>query len=481
MTEAKACNFEDPGTLKDILDLLVKLDGARSLKAFVGQKLSEDVKKYCNGSESFYNPYRSSGLLWNVFQYAGTVRSTILKSSETFDTYNNLDSEHGKHEDCIAEALKKCLPKAYAALYFLFFMGSQSLGGIQGGDWHDYACNGTDYYYRSSGSKVDLYLWLNDRKGENTGLVKRGFPLDKHSFTNKKGSEVATQIKTIITHSTAGPLQKVLLYLLFSCEWDNALTGHALCFLYHFCDKVTEYQVSNNLQGKLKGEDPKVNFENLNAVCIELQGHLYPFTHSSDSGLRAVCHENSDLFEEMWKEDSFGDYVKWLKENLPKIIEALNQMLKDSKRWNRSDLRNASSAGPFKYGFVFKDNKWNGNTNRGVQSAIHPLLSPLRELQGCLQGSPAPPVQSSRASESHVSSAGSLSSRSGSSGSSSIRGSSYHSHTGDSRTESENADTSDSSGGPSKASIVGASVGTLGGTAALGGLGYFLRGFLFGV
>ncbi|KAK1936821.1 hypothetical protein X943_002011 [Babesia divergens] len=187
-------------------------------------------------------------------------------------------------------------------------------------------------------------------------------------------------------------------------------------------------------------------------------------------------------FEKIWDPKYFQQYCEWLKGNLTEnIIGSLQTMSSDSSQWNQTNLRNADSAGPFKYGFVFKD-KWDGNRNYKINSAIHPLLSPLRELQGCLQGSPAPPVQSSRASESsHVPSVGTSSPGSGSSGSYSTYGSSDHYQTEYSKGQSENADTSDSSEGSSTASIVGASVGTLGGTAALGGLGYFLRGFLFGV
>ncbi|KAK1935925.1 secreted antigen 3 [Babesia divergens] len=374
MSETKACSdFPQPQDFKEILELLEKLSESVQATKNAGPKLLQDVKKYCKETDQFYKDSSSSNYLWNVFSGAKSIRSTILDMARTSGTYKNLDNDHGKHEDCIAEALKKCLPNAYAALYFLLFMGSQDLERtLQGGKWKDYACDGTDSTY-GGGSKVDLYLWLNDRKGENTGLVKRGF--SGLTLTNKKGSEVATQIKNIIKHDTPEALQKVLSYLLFSCEWDPSLLGHALCFLYKFCEKVMVYQSSSLLQGKLKGEDPKVNFENLNAVCIELQGHLLPFTDTSDSKLSAVCHENSELFDKLWDDEHFEDYVKWLKENLKNIIGALEKMSSEYSTWDSPhSFSMGLTAGPFKYGFVFKAS-WQASTSKSkLQDCISKLI-----------------------------------------------------------------------------------------------------------
>ncbi|KAK1935539.1 hypothetical protein X943_002918 [Babesia divergens] len=125
-----------------------------------------------------------------------------------------------------------------------------------------------------------------------------------------------------------------------------------------------------------------------------------------------------------------------------------------------SILQQSLSAGPFTYGFVFKEG-WENNIRSDLPSVIDHLTQSLNKLNAILlKLQPKSP---------------------GTVNSSDTLHSSGEYSTEDSQTESENDDTSGSSEGSSTASIVGASVGTLGGTAALGGLGYFLRGFLFGV
>ncbi|KAK1940751.1 secreted antigen 1, partial [Babesia divergens] len=173
MSEAKVpCDFQEPGTLKDILDLLVKLNDASSLKNSVGQKLVQDVRKYFKDAEKFYQSGSHSEVLSTVFSNAYGIRGSILQSSGTYPKYNNLDNSHEDH-DCVPRALKKCLPKAFAALYFLLFMGDKSLGGIQGGHWSNNNVDGS----RSSGQ--NLKNWLTDEQNLSRtltpGLIKRGF------------------------------------------------------------------------------------------------------------------------------------------------------------------------------------------------------------------------------------------------------------------------------------------------------------------
>ncbi|KAK1936020.1 hypothetical protein X943_000982 [Babesia divergens] len=474
---AEQCTFQDPGNLKDILELLEKLDGTGySVKNAVGQKLVDGIQKYCNNSPNFYSP-SDAGCLQNVFKHAKEIRGKILKNPGEYDKYNDLDRVHAGHTDCaekISNALRENLPKAYSALYYLYFMGSQELWSDGWGGWWKNTCN----------SQVgNLFEWLSDVKGKDSGLVTRGFPRwEYHKLTENTGKDVATAIGSTLHHDNPGDLQKSFFYMLFVCDWDHSLLGHACWLLVKLGDKV-EKDSGGKLKRNLTGVQPEISYDKLKSVCGRLNGPLGKFVKGSDQAKICAVSKMDDadhVIEKIWNGAHFKEYCEWLKGNLDSIIASLNQMLKDSKRWNRSRLRDAESAGPFKYGFVFKDNKWDGKTNPGVQSAIRPLLASLRELLQCLQGSPPPAAQvehsrSSVVSESHVSSAGSLSSRSGSSGSYSTYGSSDHYQTEYSKGQSENADTSDSSGGPSKASIIGASVGTL------GGLGYFLRGFLFGV
>ncbi|KAK1938500.1 secreted antigen 1, partial [Babesia divergens] len=384
--DSQACSFQDPETLKDVLELLEKLYNASSLKKSVGQKLVQDVQKYFKDTDKFYQSGSRSEFLSDVFSNAYGIRSTILQNSGTYPKYSSLN-DHENH-DCVPRALKKCLPKAFAALYFLLFMGSNSLGGIQGGQWKNQNVNG------SGGSGTDLHNWLT--KEENLsrtltpGLIKRGFS-NRELKNHNDGSTVAPLIKKIIKHDSAGPLQNVFFYLLFACEWDPALLGHAILFIWTFFVQVNKSKDSGFADLK---EHKSGDFEKLNGIWEQLKEFLLPLAQgrhgSHNTSLSAVHHNNSsNLFDNIWKAEAFPFYFEWLKENIDNIKKSLQEMLKDSSNWTSANLKNSDSAGPFKYGFVFTDS-WNGNHLKSkLQLLIPPLIGSgqgsLGELKECLE------------------------------------------------------------------------------------------------
>ncbi|KAK1934355.1 putative RIBOSOME BINDING PROTEIN-1 [Babesia divergens] len=400
-----SCDFKDPETLKDILVELGKLHNATSTRHKVFEQLKIYLKAYCGDTylNDFYQDlggsYGPSGSMKLLTKAGHDICETILQNSPTGGRH---DTAHSKHEgkDCaekISNALKKCLPKAYAALYFLLFMGSEDMNTLQGGQWKDYACNGNDYDYRGGygyGSKVDLYLWLTDRKGENTGLVKRDFPTSTHDLNSNKGQQVADNIKQIIKHDSAAALQRVLCGFMFVCKWDDALTGHACLFLSMFCNKVNG-DSGNTFQKTFQRTYTSNDSDTFKELCTALKPKLDPFIDGTASGIQAVCQHNQKLFEKIWNEDKFKEYCEWLKTRLDSIIQSLNTMSSDSSQWNSSNLKDASSAGPFKYGFVFKDKSWeDGNINEKLSPLITSLTGgesgSLKSLLQCLNGNGAP-------------------------------------------------------------------------------------------
>ncbi|KAK1937962.1 secreted antigen 3 [Babesia divergens] len=268
-------------------------------------------------------------------------------------------------------------------------MGDKSLERtLQGGQWHDQKCDGTNDYGRGHGygSKVDLQLWLIDQKGSGTGLVKRGFSAGNLHNSNK-GQNVATAIKEILKHDSAGPLQNVLLYLLFVCPWHASLLGHACVFLSTFCLKVQDDR--ENFQKYFSSSD----FQELQRVCLSLKENLKPFTHASSGlPLYAVCQSNGTLYSALWNPEAIPLYVKWLQGNLNGIIQSLNLMSSEaSSQWTSDKLQTAETAGPFRFGFVFKGSSWtSGSTFKSqLPSKISPLTNSgpgsLQSLQKSLE------------------------------------------------------------------------------------------------
>ncbi|KAK1935290.1 secreted antigen 1 [Babesia divergens] len=378
------CNFQDPKNLKDILELLDKLYNASSLKDSVGQKLVQDVQKYFKDAEKFYGS--RSGFLSDVFTKSSFIRITILDRSGTYDKYNDLtDRSHTGHEDCvkkISEALKKFLPRGYAALYYLYFMCSKTdFSGMHGGQW-------SNNNVKASGQK--LYQWLTDNRLVTPELIERGF-VDRELDTSNDGSTVASTISQIIKHDTPGPLQSALSHLLLACPWHDSLLGHACLFLSTFCDQVKDH--GEKFQNYFSSSD----FEELQRVCSTVKENLQPFTHASGLPLSAVCHSNSDLYSGLWNPEAIPLYVKWLKENLDSIIESLTLMSGECTKWDSENLQTAKTAGPFLYGFVFKGSWSDGTFKSQLPSKISSLTNSgpgsLQSLQKSLEkfstGNPA--------------------------------------------------------------------------------------------
>ncbi|KAK1935305.1 secreted antigen 3, partial [Babesia divergens] len=206
------------------------------------------------------------------------------------------------------------------------------------------------------------------------GLIKRGFSDSELKDSNGQGSTVAPLIAKIIKHDSAKALQNALSYLLFSCPWDDALLGHAICFLYTFCSKVI-----GGPERFLK--DPyKDHSGAFKEVCRGLKTSLQPFINGS-SGLYAVCHGGATLFDNIWDDGKFDKYCDWLKENLKNIIDALETMSEEHTTWTTYSFEHAYTAGPFRFGFTFKDNKWqNDMSHRKLQGPISKLTASLKKL-----------------------------------------------------------------------------------------------------
>ncbi|KAK1940199.1 hypothetical protein X943_001814 [Babesia divergens] len=380
MSEKGTCNFEfKHETLKEILEELYKLHGMDQTKPKVFQQLKSYLKAYCGVSylNDFYgsrdygvSSYGGSILL---LTYAGEkVSEAILKSTPWASQIQDTHKDHtgqtcgGKYFN----ALKKCLPKTFAALFFLFFNVSNECKGFGGGSWNSLPVNG---------SGQNLKNWLIGGSGSDLPGGFSGGDLN----TSKTGKNVADALKKAVSlkpDTNEGPLQKALSHLLFSCPWDDALAGHACLFLDKFCDKVLEGSESF-LKGPYKEHSGAFK-----DVCSALKSDLQPFIDGS-SGLSAVCHGNTNLFEDLWDDRKFSDYCEWLKRNIYRIIASLVSMSGESPGWNLSTIQNAYSAGPFLYGFVPKDKSWMTHINSKLPKAITPLTASLEKLEKALQTS----------------------------------------------------------------------------------------------
>ncbi|KAK1934026.1 secreted antigen 3 [Babesia divergens] len=393
MSEAKEvpCNFEfKQGSLKDILEELGKLYTTTSTRHKVFQQLRDGLKTYCGTAylEAFYGSrgsgYGSGGSIQALTQAAeGICKAIINNPSWTF----HITDPHVSHkgQDCaerIANALKECLPKTFAALFFLFFNVSTECSGIGGGSWNSYSVKG---------SGKDLYNWLTDQDGSDD--LPRKFSQEDLNTSNT-GNNVAGELKKAVSltpSSTEGSLQNVLCGFLFVCSWDDALTGHACLFLHKFCDEVSGDSV-NAFRVAFEEKYSGKKYEELKGECKTLKSQLDSLVNGT-SKLSAVCHGNTKLFDGIWDDKNFDKYCTWLKENLHYIIQSLEKMSEKCKQWSSPlSYEGGATAGPFLYGFVPKDSSWtSGSTSMSkLQGYISKLVNSdsgsLNSLLKCLKG-----------------------------------------------------------------------------------------------
>ncbi|KAK1935296.1 hypothetical protein X943_001778, partial [Babesia divergens] len=235
-------------------------------------------------------------------------------------------------------------------------MCSTECSGIGGGSWNS---------SRVKGSGENLYQWLI---GGSDDFIARGF-LQGELHGSNNGQKVATELEKAVSlkpDGYTGSLQNVLCGFMFVCSWDDALTGHACLFLSTFCSKV-----SQGSERFLK-EPYKDHSEAFKDVCRGLKTSLDPFINGS-SGLSAVCHDNTNLFKDLWDNDKFLTYCDWLKVKLSDIVDSLEKMSSDCPDWNLSTIPHGFSAGPFKYGFVFKDVWGDSSSKSKLQDCISKL------------------------------------------------------------------------------------------------------------
>ncbi|KAK1939071.1 secreted antigen 1 [Babesia divergens] len=364
MAAQECTSFPQPKNLKDILELLEKLYNAETTKKNVFQQLKSYLQGYCSASylEAFYGSrggssygysYSGSGSILLLTQAGQNVSEEILQNP----SWSRSFSDPHTGQTCIKKyfnALKECLPKAFAALLFLFFNCDSDCRNFGGGHWNS---------MQVKDSGTPLYHWLI-AGSDSDGFIARGFSggdLD----TSNDGQNVANPLKKAVSlrpSSTEGSLQNVLCGFMFVCKWDPALTGHAICFLSTFCSNVS--QGSEDLF-----QDPyKEHSGAFKDVCKGLKNSLKPFINGS-SGLSAVGHGNTKLFDNLWDNGKFLTYCDWLKRNIYRIIASLVSMSLEPPGWSLSTIQSASSAGPFKYGFVF-NGSWQASSSKS-------------KLQGC--------------------------------------------------------------------------------------------------
>lgn len=361
----------DTASVKSMMEFIDKLWSQTRDRHQVWQKLQEKVAVYSNDTYAtkFYKGTDSveySGFISDLFQHLHDIRGGILTNSASYgafqDTTISVDS---------VDRLVNMFPPLYSALYYLHFNGSKKdCSTIKGGKWETMQCNQT-------GSNQYFGEWLTDKidNGSTRQLIRRGFTDGLGSTT---AQTVATHVNLAVNHTTGGSLQNALLGLLFLGSWHHAKTGHALSFLHEFCVQVL---ADNDISSKFT---PAILTKTKN-LCDKIKKNIAPLVNQS-SIIIAVALTSTQKYQYIWNNGAFSHYVSWLVDNLGPFKASLEAMYNDSLKWTEGNLNNGTSAGPYKYGFTFRNSEWEDRVLTSLQNVVKNLaITEGTHLTGLLE------------------------------------------------------------------------------------------------
>ncbi|KAK1933330.1 secreted antigen 1 [Babesia divergens] len=139
--------------------------------------------------------------------------------------------------------------------------------------------------------------------------------------------------------------------------WDDSQLASAVLFIKEFCRVVGDDDFMNSVSNS--------NYGDLSWPCLSLSSYTRFLSDHSRViyGPGSVAERNEiprNFYEGKLRPEELEVYVEWLKKNIRATIESLNNMYYESIPLSEQTIENCKSAGPIKYGFVFKSDGWKG-------------------------------------------------------------------------------------------------------------------------
>ncbi|KAK1933256.1 secreted antigen 1 [Babesia divergens] len=357
---------ELPGSLKDMLDFFGMLHSNTNVMEKVLEKINSKVGTYFTAPAVPQG--QTDGNLKKTFKAISELRTVLLKAPTAYGQYSTLYPTV-EYAEKYATTLINWLPILHSELYALYFQTATEAKSLGGMGWPS-----QNIVHETEES--NLYKWLLLKKFEK-GILKEGrfAPSDAtHTGINVLGG---------------GPLNHSQYGLFFlRPAWHGSNLANAVLFVNEFCQEI------NKDHGVISKEDladhatkgPKVadvckkiseNLKTFNERLMALYNPPSPEEQREENNAQDV---NRRLYEGKLQRDVILDYVHWLGKNLPHIRKSLKQLYDDSAKWTKSNLMDGVSSGPFKYGFVFTDDQWDGAIQGGIKKAVDDLIGSFGEL-----------------------------------------------------------------------------------------------------
>ncbi|KAK1934015.1 hypothetical protein X943_000861 [Babesia divergens] len=166
--------------------------------------------------------------------------------------------------------------------------------------------------------------------------------------SNAKVSEISeNHQESTVESSSQESLPSSQSNLVFeSSTWDDSHLASSVLFIKEFCREV---------QGdKFKGQISDKTLKGLSRTCSWVSSYLASFNWRLIRNL----HENS--YKDILKHEKFNIYAEWLNKNIPEIEKCIISMHNESLKLTMEQLMTDDFVGPYKYGFVHKQDWWTG-------------------------------------------------------------------------------------------------------------------------
>ncbi|GIX61279.1 secreted antigen 1 [Babesia caballi] len=330
-----------PQTLKDVLDFLTALNENSELKKQVEMKLKAKAEHYFTNVDDFTKGISVSleDLLYNARTLRTYIRGSNNNAGENYFKIRNLGKDCA--ESCV-DVLIGTFPRLHCTLYYLRFNVDPYFSAWGGGKWSTFTCNRDNNLNKWLKSGIGI----SPARGSYDTLFPGGY--SSNELGNSVGRDLINPLQSLVGYSSAGALQLLLSYLLFSVPgWYHSDTATAVAFVKVFCKEVAED--SGLFRRKV------ANYPKLIGACKMLTENLHHITGLPDRAamLVAMCQKSVERYKSILKVEAFDYYVTGLKKKLSSVTHNLESMTLHSKYWKATDLEVAKYAGPFPYGFMF--------------------------------------------------------------------------------------------------------------------------------
>ncbi|CDR98125.1 hypothetical protein BBBOND_0406090 [Babesia bigemina] len=332
-------------SLKDCLVFFCWLhegDGKVYLEPVISY-LHQRVSKYYNWIDRTSIQAELSNFLWHVNRVYGKLVFTTTKDAASIPRDPNVDDT--------VDALLECLPKFFAAMYYLWYNVDVIFKGVGGGGWAE--------DWPGYGGGLETYLTKAYRSASGS-ILPGGFELRELRYGRlyanyTQGKKMTTDLRWFLDKKVEQNYLRDV-FILSTCTVfgaESVNTANAICLVGVFCDIVKSGKQDALKEALEKNIKPKcIAWDELKHVCGEIKvtyNNMFttgPFDHSGVA--TTASYLRSEVFAEK--------FAAWFRTNFTNIIKHVETMRNQVIDTGAFNYRSFANGVLFPNGVVFKGN-----------------------------------------------------------------------------------------------------------------------------